>query len=163
MIRLTHVRTTQAIPTGFRGAKRIQRTQELIATFQAGAFDFQSTVWKPAKQQLKKESAGKCAYCEAPTSVVAHGDVEHFRPKAVYWWLAYCYENYAYACQICNQTFKGDRFPVEGTAMQAGDLTMAAKLNPDPLNEAEGMAYSAFDARCAGALAHLPDVYREDP
>jgi len=128
MIRLTHVRTTQAIPIGFRGAKRIQRTEELIAAFQAEAFDFQSTFWKPAKQQLKKESAGKCAYCEAPTSVVAHGDVEHFRPKAVYWWLAYCYENYTYACQICNQTFKGDRFPVEGPAMQAGDLTMAAEL-----------------------------------
>jgi uncharacterized protein (TIGR02646 family) len=163
MIRLTHVRTAQSIPAGFRGAKRIQRTEELVAAFQAGAFDFQSTVWKAAKKQLKKESAGKCAYCEAPTSAVAHGDVEHFRPKSVYWWLSYCYENYTYSCQICNQTFKGDRFPVHGPAMRAGDLTIAAKLNPDPVQEAEGMAYADFETRCAGELAHLPDVYREDP
>jgi hypothetical protein len=163
MIQLTRVRTAQAIPAGFRGAKRLARNQELVTAFNAGTFDFNATVWKAAKKQLKKESSGKCAYCEADTAVVAHGDVEHFRPKSVYWWLAYCYENYTYSCQICNQSFKGDQFPIHGTAMAVGDLTDFALLNSDPLTEADGMLYADFDTARAGELAHLPDVYRDNP
>lgn len=163
MIQLTRVRTAQAIPAGFRGAKRLERNQELVDAFHAGAFDFKPAIWKAAKKQLKKESSGKCAYCEADTSVVAHGDVEHFRPKSVYWWLAYWYENYTFSCQICNQSFKGDKFPVHGTAMAHGGLANLAMLNPDPFTEASGMPYADFDAAHAAELAHLPDVYRDNP
>ncbi len=59
-------------------------------------------------------------------SHIAHGDVEHFRPKTAYfidddptlvypgyYWLAYDYSNLFFACQICNQTFKKNYFPVE--------------------------------------------------
>ena len=51
-----------------------------------GPLEFKSTVWKAGKPQLKRETGGKCAYCESPTDTVAHGDVEHFRPKSKYWW-----------------------------------------------------------------------------
>lgn len=164
MIRLTRVRTRQAIPAAFHGTKRVARIRKLVDGFRADSFDFQATVWKAAKKQLKTESAGKCAYCEAPTSVVAHGDVEHFRPKSVYWWLAYCYENYTYSCQICNQTYKGDQFPLSGKPMAPpGRFEAVAMLNPDPLEEAEGMAYAAFEFACSSERAHLVDVYREDP
>jgi hypothetical protein len=47
--------------------------------------EFNSNVWKVAKPQLKLESGSKCAYCESPTDSVAHGDVEHYRPKSKYW------------------------------------------------------------------------------
>ena len=117
MIPLKRVRTSQAITTALRGQRRINRNVELLEGLRENDFDFKSSVWKRTKKQLKKESAGKCAYCEAPTSVVAHGDVEHFRPKSIYWWLAYCYDNYLYSCQICNQSFKSNHFPVSGTPM----------------------------------------------
>ena len=121
MTKLERVRTAAAIPPAFRGAGRIARSLELIEGRIAGALEFKPTVWKAAKPQLKLDTGGKCAYCESPTDTVAHGDVEHFRPKSKYWWLAYCYDNYVYACQICNQVHKGDEFPVHATAgMWAG-------------------------------------------
>jgi len=78
---------------------------------------YKSSAWKPAKAALRRETHDKCAYCEASTAVTAHGDVEHFRPKSLYWWLAYCYDNYLFSCQICNQSYKGDNFPVLGARM----------------------------------------------
>src|SRR4051794_40501664 len=119
MIKLERVRTASAIPRGFRGADRVKRATLLVTGTRDGtlAFTSRNSYWKTTKPQLKRESAGKCGYCEAPTDAVAHGDVEHFRPKSVYWWLAYCYENYVFACQICNQTFKGDGFPIAGPRM----------------------------------------------
>ena len=163
MIRLTRKRSASGVPAGFRGAKRVERLEELVREREAGTLAFRAAVWKPAKAFLKRESGGKCAYCEAPTDAVAHGDVEHFRPKSIYWWLAYCFDNYAFSCQICNQTYKGDQFPVSGVAMEAGDTAVPARLTPDPVNEAEGMAWADFAAGCAREGAHLPDVYRDDP
>ncbi len=102
MIPLERVRSKQAIPPSFRGKLRVNKALTLLpAPGAARAFD--SKHWKKAKAQLKVETHGKCAYCEAPTSTVAYGDVEHFRPKSVYWWLAYCYDNYLFSCQICSR------------------------------------------------------------
>ncbi len=120
MIKLTRRRDGPAIPAGFRGDKLRKRIGQLVVAYyeaQSASEDkiaFESAGWKPAKSALKKDVAGKCAYCEASTEVVAHGDVEHFRPKSVYWWLAYCFDNYLFSCQICNQTHKGDNFPISG-------------------------------------------------
>ncbi|MBI1786101.1 MAG: hypothetical protein HYR60_00930, partial [Acidobacteria bacterium] len=103
---------------------------------------------------------------------VAHGDVEHFRPKSVYWWLAYCYDNHLYACQICNQVFKKDRFPVRRkmrpprVAPGAGEAELravAAAMTPDPVNELEGMSWAAYAARCRAENPGLPDPYLTDP
>ncbi len=74
--------------------------------------------WKVAKEQLLRETGGKCAYCEASHDVVSYGDVEHYRPKSVYWWLAYTYDNYLASCQLCNQQFKSNNFPVQGAMME---------------------------------------------
>lgn len=163
MIKLTRVRTKAAIPVGFRGAKRLERNKRLLDEFAAGKFEFDSEVWKKAKKQLKAESAGKCAYCEAPTSAVAHGDVEHFRPKSEYWWLAYYYENYTFSCQICNQTFKGDKFPISGAKLSVDSTVAVGLLNPDPLEDHLGMPRAAFASACTAEGAHLPDVYIDDP
>ncbi len=115
MTKLERLRTAAAIPPAFRGAGRIAKSLELIQRRAGGTLEFNSNVWKAAKPQLKLETGGKCAYCESPTDTVAHGDVEHYRPKSKYWWLAYCYDNYVYACQICNQVHKGDEFPIHAT------------------------------------------------
>jgi hypothetical protein len=128
-------------------------------------------IWGPAKAQLKEESFGKCAYCEADTSVVAHGDVEHFRPKSAYWWLAYCYDNYTYSCQICNQIYKGDQFPRAGAKLAAPVLPAArptqaalfaqaaAALCLDPSSAQDARLKALFDAEDAD----LPHPYLNDP
>jgi len=55
----------------------------------------------------------KCPICERR---ISHSDsnadvIEHYRPKAHYWWLAYDYENYTLVCSTCNLA-KSDVFPL---------------------------------------------------
>ena len=119
MIPLNRVRNSTVIKAKYRGSEKKAKDLALLNAQKdrlngiTSTITFDSTFWKLAKTQLKKESLGKCAYCEANTEVVAHGDVEHYRPKSVYWWLAYTYDNYLYACQICNQIYKSDNFPID--------------------------------------------------
>jgi 5-methylcytosine-specific restriction endonuclease McrA len=153
MIRLTRDRT--AVPAGFCGNGRLTRERDLVARRLAGQSP-RSQVWKTAKNQLKAEAGGKCAYCEGKAAHVAHGDVEHYRPKDVYWWLAYCYDNYVYSCQVCNQSYKGANFPFRGTslvapsppprAMSTQTAAFVGTLAPDPLDTAGG---------CPGACRSL--------
>jgi len=174
VIKLERVRQASAIPKAFRGASRIDKLLALVEGRRAGALSFNGDVWKAAKKQLKAETGGKCAYCEAAAAVVAHCDVEHFRPKSRYWWLAYCYDNYLFSCQRCNQEFKGDEFPVGGAAWGepplpdaglAGEALRAAvaRFTPDPLADAEGLARTDFLQALEAEQAHLPDPYLVDP
>jgi hypothetical protein len=70
---------------------------------------------------------------------IAYGDVEHFRPKAGYrqgpndplarpgyYWLAYEWSNLLFCCQLCNQRFKGNHFPLM-------DATQRAKSHHDDI------------------------------
>ena len=150
MIRLTRTRSEAAIHQNFRGAKKrvfeeeLLRNQRRIRRGEIVKHTFNSNRWKPAKNQLFAETGGKCAYCEAPVSPVAFGDVEHYRPKSSYWWLAYCYDNYLAACQLCNQRFKKDVFPIQNRKMTAPAIrrnttdnfidAKAGTIAPDPLD-----------------------------
>jgi len=67
-----------------------------------------SSTLKPILCSLSEH---RCNYCERK---ISHCDsnaavVEHYRPKAHYWWLAYDYENYTLACSTCNIA-KSDNF-----------------------------------------------------
>ncbi len=170
MTRLQRLRDRAVIPAAFRDPKRIDKALTLlVADGTKRVFD--SAYWKKAKKQLKAETGGKCAYCEAPTATVAHGDVEHFRPKDYYWWLAYCYDNYLFSCQICNETYKGKEFPLAGKQKpmcprpyaglgEAEKRAYAAGLAPDPLDD-PGVTKFAADCRAEGYL--LLNPYLDDP
>ena len=150
MITLERKRTAQAINAKYLGTDKREKDKELMFAQRDFLNDpnkpveFKSTYWKTAKTQLKKESKGKCAYCEANTEVVAHGDVEHYRPKSIYWWLAYTYDNYLYACQICNQTYKSNNFPIDSKLFPEPPISatttdhkieqLAGKISPDPID-----------------------------
>jgi hypothetical protein len=180
MIKLERERSAKAITSSLRGKSRIEKALLLLEATRNNNLKFTSknSYWKNAKKQLKKEANEKCAYCEAATAVVAHGDVEHFRPKSIYWWLAYCYDNYLFSCQICNQSYKGDSFPIFGILMQLtpplpapfpnnltnDDLSkIAAMFAPDPLNDAEGYPMTNFRQAALNEEAGLVDPYLEDP
>lgn len=170
MIFLDRSREPGAITTGLRGARRLTKERRLLDERIAGDFDFNSGYWGRAKPQLVVEAEGKCAYCEADTRVVAHGDVEHYRPKSLYWWLAYCYDNYVFACQICNQVYKSDLFPVAGArlaepsipnpATEQAIAALVGTLAPDPMDAA---AVETTLATWAAELPDLPNPYHEAP
>ncbi len=97
-------------------------------------FEFSSGIYgtTTVKSALKKAQHDKCAFCESKISHISYGDVEHFRPKGAwrqdmddeqsypgYYWLAYQWENLFLACQICNQRFKKDLFPLENPSRRA--------------------------------------------
>ncbi|WP_437312441.1 hypothetical protein [Sorangium sp. So ce385] len=52
-------------------------------------------------------STDLCMYCEHS----AGSDIDHFWPKEKYPARAYTWENYLWACSICNTHFKGTQFP----------------------------------------------------
>lgn len=87
---------------------------------------------KTVKDALKKAQHDKCCFCEARVAHISHGDVEHFRPKTGfsimtkgkltrpgYYWLAYDFSNLYFSCQICNQSFKKNYFPVTDETKRA--------------------------------------------
>ena len=171
------IRLTRAVPppSRFSGAKRIEKNLALIELKRTGKKP-KRHVWKPAKEYLKRESHGKCAYCESATSTVAHGDVEHFRPQSVYWWLAYCYDNFAYSCQICNQSYKNNVFRVargdrRWRAPRIPDPSddpalreLARTMTPDPIERAKGgMPFEEFVRESRKEKPFLVDPYVEDP
>lgn len=102
---------------------------------------FASERWKKAKAQLAIESHGKCNFCETDVLSNYYGDVEHFRPKNPYWWLAHFYDNYLFSCRFCNGK-KSNRFetygaelepPVINPDMNDDDLAdLANRVSPTP-------------------------------
>jgi uncharacterized protein (TIGR02646 family) len=111
-------------------------TLELCAGYEAAAaeynrgaltFVFDDSIYaaRAVKDALRKAQHNKCAFCESFFGHIGYGDVEHFRPKAGYkqreeddlrrpgyYWLAYAWENLFYSCQLCNQRFKRNLFPL---------------------------------------------------
>ena len=98
---------------------------------------FKSSIYghTTVKQQLKYEQFNKCCFCENKDfDDVAYGDVEHFRPKGGYrqktddelaypgyYWLAYDWSNLFFSCQICNQKYKKNMFPLVDATQRAID------------------------------------------
>ncbi len=131
---------------------------------------FQTSLWGKAKPQLLKESNNKCAYCESPLAVVAYGDVEHYRPKSRYWWLAYCLDNYLVSCAICNQKFKSNHFPKKNGKLSAPRVrqnsknstlrTMAKTIAPDAASQS---SVNAFTLRAKQEGAWLLNPYVDNP
>lgn len=72
-----------------------------------------STVWSSLKETLSSISHGKCWYCESKEDR-SDKDVDHFRPKSVYPWLAFDWNNYRFACTFCNRRRGNDN--IEGGA-----------------------------------------------
>lgn len=100
---------------GFRAAQRDRKRRDVDA--EAG-LRFDSRHWNEAdvRGALYAMHGPVCAYCQSSLERSV-GDVDHFRPKSAYWWLAYSFENYFLTCSTCNQNLKHSRFPiVEGSA-----------------------------------------------
>ncbi len=139
--------------TDNRGPKE---TQKLKDSSDAGEtdFEFKSNIYgaKSVKNALIKAQHGKCCFCESQFTHVSYGDVEHFRPKGGwiqtegdpltkpgYYWLAYDWENLFASCQLCNQRFKKNHFPLIDANTRAishlDDIASESHLLPHPADD----------------------------
>ncbi len=115
------------------GAAEIAALKKMTKA-QLDAYAFKSSLYggNTVKDKLKTLQREKCCFCEAKVTVVAHGDVEHYRPKAGwvqqdkdklakpgYYWTAYDFSNLFLSCQICNQKYKKNYFPLANPAQRA--------------------------------------------
>jgi len=117
-------------------------------------FDFDRKIYahRSVKDALVKAGKGKCWFCDSDVKHIAHGDVEHYRPKAGYrqseedkelkkpgyYWLAYEWENLLFSCQMCNG-HKANSFPLENPDERAvshkDDVRKERPLFIDPATE----------------------------
>jgi uncharacterized protein (TIGR02646 family) len=118
----------------------LREQYERIKNGEQEKWSFSSNIYghQDVKDRLKQISHGKCSYCEGSVEHVAWGDVEHYRPKSVYWWLAYTWENLLLSCQICNNR-KSNEFPVrnaratvENPDLDAEDPCIINPMTEDP-------------------------------
>lgn len=74
------------------------------------AITAKSSVWSSISHILSEQSSGKCWYCET-YEIRSDNPIDHFRPKNKvvecpghdgYFWLAFNWRNYRYACTYCN-------------------------------------------------------------
>jgi uncharacterized protein (TIGR02646 family) len=140
-----------------RGREETERNQKSYekapADYEGGAigFSFDSGIYghSSVKEALIAAQHGKCCFCESKITHISYGDVEHFRPKAGYrqhsrdslgrpgyYWLAYEWSNLYLCCQLCNQRFKKNTFPLVDPARRchnhAADLDLEEPLFLDP-------------------------------
>ena len=116
--------------------ERLRKAQEELRNVPDGKtrsaiFAKYSDLWSDAKEHYRDLSCDKCWYCETRTHRIP-GDIDHYRPKGNvaeangehqgYWWLAFDWRNWRFACRYCNSRFtdletgivcgKGDSFPL---------------------------------------------------
>lgn len=149
MIRI-HKPNTPPVTLRTRGQ---QAMRDLCAAYDRGErrFDFDRSIYAAPAVKITLQTAqhGKCAFCESKFTHVGYGDVEHFRPKAAfqqrakdklvrpgYYWLAYEWSNLFFSCQLCNQSFKRNLFPLRNPRQRArihrDDLQVERPLLLDP-------------------------------
>jgi uncharacterized protein (TIGR02646 family) len=164
------------IHENFTGDKRREHLADLYRAAANDLLDDQATKkrvfgsarWKKIKDQLGIETHGKCGFCETPTDASYWGDVEHFRPKSVHWWLAYCYDNFLYSCAPCNGA-KSNNFEPLGVSLPAPELAVdldeeelweiAQTFVPDPMN---AIAVTEYKQDCLAEKSSLPNPYHEN-
>lgn len=114
-IRRPDVQLPTLQPAGI-GGKEATRRETLFNTSQnLGEVNTEfATYWGNAdvRGALWAMHGRTCVYCDRELPEEHRGDVEHFRPKSIYWWLAYKFENYLLACSACNSAYKGEKFPL---------------------------------------------------
>jgi uncharacterized protein (TIGR02646 family) len=138
--------------------KGIAAAQTLIERYNNGERSFESKSFDSGiyghdevKETLINIQDYKCCFCESKIGHISYGDVEHFRPKAGwvqnseainkpgYYWLSYSFDNLLLSCQICNQRYKKNLFPI------LPNSTRAISHNDNVGNESPVFIHPALD------------------
>lgn len=93
--------------------------------------DYETSHWRVVKYELMAIQFGKCAWCERRIEGVVEADVDHVRPKQVYFLLAYRLENYVVGCKTCNSGLKLTTFPLSSGVAAVGLAEVEAVENAE--------------------------------
>lgn len=79
---------------------------------------------RDTKVYLKRIYNKKCAFCEQRVYECKDNKlkddsstIEHYRPKGIYYWLAYSWDNLLWCCYRCNQN-KSNKFSIENIQVE---------------------------------------------
>lgn len=114
------------IPTILKSQNREEAFKKNIS---AQKYSFGKTLYKTSQVQkeLNKIYHLKCAFCEQKL-LDSPKHIEHYRPKAIYYWLSYSWDNLLLACGSCNSS-KGDRFKVDNDVVVYNDENFSSIHN----------------------------------
>ena len=93
-------------------------------------------VWQDMKVWLRRVMENKCWYCETK-QLRSDNAVDHFRPKSIYWWLAFNYTNYRFACTFCNSRRRDLEFGTSGGKQNEFPLSSTGKRAKQPGDDLE--------------------------
>lgn len=100
--------------------KGAAKCNEMCADYDKGVrkFKFDGEIYghQEVKDLLIQIQNDKCVYCETKFTHDSPGDIEHFRPKSLYYWLAYDWKNLFLSCEECNRRHKRNNFPLSNPA-----------------------------------------------
>jgi uncharacterized protein (TIGR02646 family) len=165
---------TRGIPARGDLCAAYERSPEEYASG-AKTFAFDDSIYAAdeVKRALRAAQHDKCAFCESRFTHTGYGDIEHFRPKAGYkqretdtlrrpgyFWLAYEWGNLFHSCQLCNQRFKRNLFPLKDGRSRARpqrrDVSKEAPLLIDPSTQDPGR-YIGFREEYVFAVGGCPE------
>lgn len=94
------------------------RKEAFEKNIQDEAFNHGKSLYKPdgLKSRLHNIYNFKCVYCE-DSLLNAPKHVEHYRPKDIYYWLAYSWDNLLLCCTSCNSS-KGINFETANSKVE---------------------------------------------
>lgn len=124
------IRRSETIPASLRD-RGPAATAAMCAAIEAGdrpAFDRSIYAATDVKRELFRAQHDKCCFCETKLAHAQFGDVEHYRPKRTYYWLAYEWHNLQLACEVCNRRHKRDDFPLGDPERRITSHVLAAAV-----------------------------------
>lgn len=92
------------------GAEITEKVNRARISARKAAISAKNNLWSDLSNLLAEQSTGKCWYCESK-ELRSDNPIDHFRPKGKvvecsehpgYWWLAFDWSNYRFACTYCN-------------------------------------------------------------
>jgi uncharacterized protein (TIGR02646 family) len=119
------IRIVRAAEPAGLSAVRKERVEAAREAVKAGA-KISFAEYDIVKKDLASMQHQKCCYCEKREEQAKYRDVEHYRPKSPYWWLAWTWENLLFSCMDCNREHKRDQFPLE----ESGSVRLQAEQAP---------------------------------
>ena len=108
---------TQDVP---KILKSENRENALLANIEAKKF-VSTNLYRTSKVVKKLELIynSHCVYCEK-SLLDSSKHIEHYRPKDIYYWLAFSWDNLLLCCSHCNSS-KGTKFPIKNERACYGD------------------------------------------
>ncbi len=97
--------------------KKSNREEAFNNNITAAKYIDDKNLYKVASVQneLNKIYHLKCAYCEQKL-LDSPKHIEHYRPKDIYYWLSYSWDNLLLSCGSCNSS-KGKKFKIKNTSL----------------------------------------------